>query len=138
MRLRGVADKWVWLTWAIKIGTYADQLATGFLIDSARLQPFTLKHNIYTHCRSGQRHKIAHFMSRTAGDYVIIGFALLQHQPYGFDIISGKAPITGVVEIAKHQHMLPPACDLRQRGSYFSGHKIHPAKRTFMAEQNAG
>ncbi len=41
---------------------------------------------------------------RLAGrDHIIVRLVLLQHQPHGLDVITGKAPVTARIEIPQPQ-----------------------------------
>ena len=75
-----------------------------------------------------------HFSSR---NHVIVRLILLQHPPHGFDVISGKTPVSLRIEVAKEQFVLQAEFDTAHSPGDFSCNKCLTPPWRFVVEQNA-
>ena len=59
--------------------------------------------------REGQVDEFAHGVALAGGDHVVVGLGLLEHQPHGFHVFAGVAPIALGLEVPQAQF----ACSCR-------------------------
>ena len=71
------------------------------------------------------------------GDDEILRFVLLEHQPHGFDIIAGEAPVALGVEIAEVEFLLQAFFDAGGCAGDFSGDECFAAAGGFVVEEDA-
>ena len=81
--------------------------------------------------------ELADRMRLAGGDHVVVGAVLLQHEPHGFHVVAGKAPIAADVDVAQAQPLVPPELDAgRGRGDLARDEVLGPAGR-LVVEQDA-
>src|SRR5690606_25573667 len=85
----------------------------------------------------GQRTHIPDRGGLACGYYIVIGLILLQHQPHGFDIVTGKAPVTLGVDIAQTQLLLLAELDARHGVGHLTGDELDASQWGLMVEQDA-
>ena len=62
---------------------------------------FPRPHNFFTHLLYGDFYEFSYRMCLTGGNNIVIGVILLEHEPHGFDILLGVAPVALGVEVAE-------------------------------------
>lgn len=80
---------------------------------------------------------VAHGGSDTGGHHVVVGLVLLQHQPHGFDVVPGKAPVALGVDVAQAQFLLLAELDAGHRVGNLARDELDAAQRRFVVEQDA-
>src|ERR1700693_2892337 len=67
---------------------------------------------------------------------VVVRLRLLQHEPHADDIVTGKTPIAGSVEVAELDGVLQAVPNASQSECDLTGHKIETAERRLVIEQD--
>ena len=81
--------------------------------------------------------KLAAGVGPARGDHIVVGLLLLEHQPHGFDVFLGIAPITLGIQIAQFQRFLLSKMDFGNSISDFTSDEFFATQRGFMVEQDA-
>ena len=80
--------------------------------------------------------KISNRMPLARGDDEVFRLVLLQHEPHGFDVVAGEAPVALGVEIAEIQAFLQSLLDSRGRAGDLSGDESLASPRALVVEQD--
>ncbi|MCY1246992.1 hypothetical protein D9M72_602740 [compost metagenome] len=72
---------------------------------------------------------LAHGGGDAGGYHEVIGLVLLQHQPHGFDVVPGKAPVALGVDVAQAQFLLLALLDAGGGVGDFARHELDAAQR---------
>lgn len=75
-------------------------------------------------------------MGFSRGDYVIVGLVLLEHQPHGFDVFFGVAPIAFGVEISEIKFVLKSCENMSDGAGDFARDKPFAPSRGFVVKKN--
>ena len=86
----------------------------------------------------GHLHQVANGMADSGGDDVVVGLALLEHQPHRLDVVAGKSPVARGVEIAEEQLVGPSQLDAGDAVRDLARDELEPAPRRLVVEEHAG
>src|SRR5947207_14952089 len=84
--------------------------------------------------REGELDEFAHAMRLPGTDDVVNRLLLLEHQPHGLAIITGKAPIALGFEVTQIQFVLKPLCNASHCSSHLTRNEGFTATRTLVIE----
>ena len=86
----------------------------------------------------GGFHKFAHGVGLAGGDNVVVRSVLLEHQPHGFNVFGGIAPVAFGVQIAKVEFLLETHLYAGNGAGDFAGDESFTASGRFVVEEDAG
>src|ERR1700733_6431087 len=85
---------------------HPDDRVAAVAVDTLLRGALTTPLDVHADAAGRRDYEIPHRMLLTAGDYVVDGLRLLQHQPLRAYVVAGVAPITSGVEVSEVQHGL--------------------------------
>src|SRR5262249_23677392 len=85
----------------------------------------------------GLFNKFAHPAAFARPQHVIVGLALLEHQPHALDEVASVAPVAQGVEVTEEELLLQPMLDRGDRTRDLAGDEGFTADRALVVEQDA-
>jgi len=71
-----------------------------------------------------------------AGDHVVVGLVLLEHQPHRLDVVLGVAPVAGRVEVAQLELGRQTVADRGGVPGDLAGDELEAAARRLVVEED--